>query len=453
MRLAAAAAAMGAIFLAIYLPDIGHGFISDDFRWVVESRVDGPGELGTSLGRNTGGFYRPIAAITFAADHAVWGADAFGYALTNLALLFACAGLLFVVARQLTLPARAALLAVGVWLFNFHAVNMALLWISGRTALLVCLFSLLTAALFLRGRFQAAGMACLAALLSKEEAVALPALFTAFDQWRFAPMDRVVRSRAAARTWPLWLALVIYVAIRVRSGAFWPADAPSYYAFTLSPALIARNVLEYADRAGTVAAAVSLLLFVFARLRGRDLDPRERLVIAFGALWIGAAYALTVFLPVRSSLYALLPSIGSALVATAIASAALRARPIAAHRVVLALLVVVAALLPVYRSRNVRWVMLAEASERVMTGVVGAVKDRAAGGHIVLVDAPGERVNLNAAFGALFPEALKLRLGNSWTGEIVTIAPQQQKPETLVFQLSRGSLVRRRVEAHRGSIE
>ena len=28
-----------AIFLLIYLPDVGHGFISDDFRWIAESRV------------------------------------------------------------------------------------------------------------------------------------------------------------------------------------------------------------------------------------------------------------------------------------------------------------------------------------------------------------------------------------------------------------------------------
>ncbi|MNC96546.1 hypothetical protein D3C83_139460 [compost metagenome] len=68
------------------------------------------------------------------------------------------------------LAPAASLLAAATWLFNFHAVNMAVLWLSGRTALLVTLFALASAHAMLRGRALLAGGACLLALLSKEEA-------------------------------------------------------------------------------------------------------------------------------------------------------------------------------------------------------------------------------------------------------------------------------------------
>ena len=455
-KVAAAAAGLAAVFLAIYLPAVGHGFISDDFRWIVESRADEPGDLVRLFGGNVG-FYRPLVAATFAADYAVWTTNAFGYGLTNLALLFLSAALLWALARRFGLPPSASLLAVGVWLFNFHAVNMALLWLSGRTALLVSVFALATACLFLRGRTILAGVTCLAAMLSKEEAVALPLLLTVFDQCQGAKSHIVeedlpafakaaagkqVRLTRAARTWPLWAALPIYLALRLRSGAFWPTDAPSFYAFTLSPALIARNVVEYADRAGTVAIAIALLLGLVARVRHRHLDRRERLALIFAGLWIAATYALTVFLPVRSSLYALLPSIGSALAAGAVASAASRISPSRFTTVAAALLVLTTALIPLYRSRNVRWVELAELSARVMTTLEGVAAGRA-GGHVVLVDDPDARFNLDSAFGSLFPEAVTLRLGDGWSGEVVAQREEAERVGDLSFQLADGTLVAR----------
>src|SRR5215208_6049005 len=142
-RTSGAALAMLAAFLLIYLPDVGHGFISDDFRWIVESRAASAGDLLAPFRTNTG-FYRPIVSLTFANDFAFWGTNAFGYGLTNLALCLLTAAALVALARRLGLSASASVVAAGVWLFNFHAVNMALLWLSGRTALLVSLFSVAT---------------------------------------------------------------------------------------------------------------------------------------------------------------------------------------------------------------------------------------------------------------------------------------------------------------------
>jgi hypothetical protein len=123
-------------------------------------------------------------------------------------------------ARRFRLGAAAAVLAAAVWAFNFHGINMALLW--------------------------------------KEEAVMLPAIATAYLAleggdttwgWRLR--------RAVSRTWPLWSA---------------------------------------------------------CGRRSLTLTGEERRALRFAALWFVGFHALTVFLPVRSSLYAVLPSLGSALI-------------------------------------------------------------------------------------------------------------------------------------------
>lgn len=430
---ALAAALSAAVFLAIYIPDIGHGFISDDYRWIVESRVESAQGAVALFGKNVG-FYRPIVSLTFAVDYAIWGANAPGYALTNLLLLGAGAVLLFTLARAFGLPPAASLVGVGVWLFNFHGVNMALLWISGRTALVASVLALIACHFFLRRRFGLAGAAALAAMLSKEEAVVLPVFFTAYV-WLTGKPRQMLTS-----TWALWGGLAFYLALRVQSDAFWPGDAPPFYAFTRSPAVVARNVVEYADRAGTLAAAVILLLYAFTRFRAAEFHEPERHALLFSALWIPALFALTALVPVRSSLYALLPSIGSALAAAAVASAAARARPVGFSRAATVLAIAVVALVPVYRSRNVRWVALAELSERVMTTLERDTAGRPSG-HVVLVDDRAERFNLDAAFGALLPEALRLRVGDAWTGEIVGRVEDARQRGDLTRRLDSGSIV------------
>jgi hypothetical protein len=427
-----AAAAILAIFLAIYLPDVGHGFISDDFRWIVESRVT---SIADALGLFTAnvGFYRPLTSLSFGIDAALWGGNPLGYGITNLALCLGVAAALLLFARQLGLPAPAALLAASVWMLNFHAINMAVLWLSGRTALLAALFSLAAAWAVFRARHAASGIFALAAMLSKEEAVVLPALFPLY---RFLADSRWIGLKAVA---PLWIAFSVYVALRLQSGAFWPGDAPSFYQFSFAPAIVGRNVLEYADRAGTVFVVVAAVLVAVTRTRWRDLTESERRVVHFAALWIVAMFGLTVFLPVRSSLYALLPSLGSALAAGAAAAAAHRRDPERFRSVAVGLLVAAALLAPVYRARNTRWVELAELSRSVLDTLAADVGSRPTG-HIVLVDAPAERFNLAAAFGNLFPEALVLRLGRGWTGEIVT-PEDKDRAADFIYELRNGSLV------------
>jgi len=106
-----------ALFAGVYAPALGHGFVKDDYRWIASAEVHSPADLARIFSTNVG-FYRPLVTTSFAIDRAMWNLDARGYALTNLTLLVANAGLLFLLARRLWLPVEAALLAAAVWVFN-----------------------------------------------------------------------------------------------------------------------------------------------------------------------------------------------------------------------------------------------------------------------------------------------------------------------------------------------
>jgi hypothetical protein len=446
-RVALAAAVLLVAWLFAYLPDLGHGFIADDHRWIHESQIASVSDI-ARIFRSHVGFYRPLVALTFGLDSLAWGSNAFGYGLTNLAVLLADGALLFLLARRLALPRAAALWATAVWLFNFHAVNMALLWLSGRTALLATLFGLAATLVFLtppghRPSLSRLGTGVLAlmAMLCKEEAVMLPFLFTA---WR--RVDRGHRGpepapATASPVWPAWVALTIYAALRLQSGAFGPTTAPAYYQFTFAVGGLLRNVVEYLDRGATLAGVLSLVLWLAA---GRVLrfDPSEHRAIRLGLLWFAAWSAITVLLPVRSSLYALVPSIGTALCLGAIAAAAHRQAPLRLARVGIVMMVAALAAVPVYRSRNVRWVAPADLSTYVLATVKQATaRQQATGGTVVLVENPTVSPRLREAFGSLFPDAVAMWIGQQWRGELVQSVPQDAADgTTLIFRLRDGTL-------------
>ena len=99
MRIRLAAVVLTATFCTIYLPDLGRGFVKDDYAWISKSRVHAPADVARLFAGNVG-FYRPLVSTTFAVDYAVWGLDARGYAATNLVLLLADVLLLFLLARR-----------------------------------------------------------------------------------------------------------------------------------------------------------------------------------------------------------------------------------------------------------------------------------------------------------------------------------------------------------------
>jgi hypothetical protein len=122
--------------------------------------------------------------------------------------------------------------------------------------------------------------------------------------------------------------------------------------------------------------------------------------------------ATTVALPVRSSLYAVYPSAGVAIVAGTIVGALWReATPVMRRRLALAGVLVPLLLVPILRTRNARMVHHAELSARVVSVIRERCADLAAGAVLVLIDDPGTRVNLASTFGTLMDEAVRVTTG------------------------------------------
>ena len=439
MKIPAATVVIAVLFGAVYAPALGHGFVKDDFRWIAAADVQSPSDVVRIFSTDVG-FYRPLVTLSFAFDRALWRLDARGYALTNVLLLAGDAALLFLLARRLSLPREAALVAAAVWLFNFHGINMALLWTSGRTALLLCLFAQAGAWVFLRATPSSAvlaGLLALFAMLCKEEAVVLPLLFVALSLL-VAREPRTARL-ALVHTWPLWIAAIVYAVARTKSGAFGVTDAPDYYRLTVDPRAVLRNVGEYLDRGATFAAVVAAM-FWFAAPSATPVAADERRVIWFGVAWFIALHAVTVFVPIRSSLYAVAPSIGSALIAAACAARTAQAVPPRFARAAAAMAAIVAMLIPVYHSRNHGLVAPADLATRTLATIRSAARVDPSVREVLLVDDPQAPVTLDSAFGSLLPDALHLFVRPGLEGTIV--GKTTVRRDALVFQLRDGYLTR-----------
>lgn len=399
-----------AVFLGIYAASVGHGFVSDDFGWILDSRVSRVVEV-PSLFLKSSGFYRPMVGLTFAADYAVFGNQPLGYGLTNLALAIVCGALLFLVARELSLPPGAALLAVALWLLNPHGINTAILWMSGRTSLMLTMGSLGAAWLVLRGRPFVALIPAAVALFAKEEAFLLPAIL--FGWWFAFRPDDAASSRRRVGLWLVAAAalLGVYLALRFQTGAMTPWTAPPYYRFTARPSVIARNIWEYADRAMTFPTAVAALTLVLLRpaRQGQRFSMR---VVLCGAAWIVGGYGLTVFLPVRSSLYACFPSVGACLIVADVAARRwLIATPESRRRAVIAGIIVAIGLTPVYILRNRTTIANARFSSTVLRDLASATATIPDGASVIVIDDRRRKPNVETAFNVALNDAFELASG------------------------------------------
>jgi hypothetical protein len=414
-----AAAGLLAILIAIYGPGIGKGFVKDDVVWVSNNHVTSWQDV-RALVLRTDGFYRPLVAATFAVDRAAYGVEPFGFGVTNLLLLVAGAAALANLGVALGLGRSAAVVAAGVWALNFHAVNMAVLWLSGRTALCVSIAAFLAAACLVRRQPMAAGTATLLAMFAKEEAVMLPLVFAGWA-WVLAGRSTGPALRTVIRqTWPAWVAAGIYLAIRAQTAAMTPMSATSAYQFVTSPGALAGNALEYIDRACTFSLIVLVLACLLAWKRP-SMTPSITRVVILGAIWMAGTYSLTVFVPNRSSLYALLPSAAPALIAGFVLqhlwtqSTPARQRWLVAAAVMLPL-----AALPVYWSRNVRWTEIAELSADTFGAVRHVSRERPDVTMLVFRDDPGTRRSFANTYDELLPVAVRLAAGRDIRGELET---------------------------------
>ncbi len=225
--------------LLAFANSLANGFAFDDESIVVQNRLIKSlsylPELFTSdywasiLGPGYGGnIYRPLVLLSLALNYAVGGLNPFGYHLVNLLLHLAVCSTLYALARQLGLSWVAALATST--LFAVHPLHTeAVTGIVGRAELLMALGVLLAVLWYLReGAPARLGIRCAlaswvafaAALLSKEQAMVLPALLVLADLCLVRAVNGGRDWRQAARTASgrylgYFLILGAYLALRI----------------------------------------------------------------------------------------------------------------------------------------------------------------------------------------------------------------------------------------------
>ena len=121
-------------------------FQNDDF---IHIPLSANGEL---LQRNT---FRPVCDLSIMLDYYLWGKNAYGYHLTNLILHIICTILVFLLSRDFynkyahAKGVRFAFITSLIFLlYPMH--SEAVFWILGRSAILGCIFFLLSIISFLK---------------------------------------------------------------------------------------------------------------------------------------------------------------------------------------------------------------------------------------------------------------------------------------------------------------
>jgi hypothetical protein len=402
-----ATACLLVVLCLIYVPNVGHGFVKDDAAWITRSSLATARDFAFGA---PSGFYRPMVSLSFAVNRWLFGVqNAFWYGMTNFILLLGCVVGVYSLGRAMSMSHGTSITASAVWAFNWSGINMAVLWISGRTGLLLVMFATAGATAFLRQRWLLAAILMFAAMLSKEEAVLLP-----FVLITWLLIDRVMNRSAIPRSALMFGAAstvleCTYFLMRSKSGAFTVGTAPSYYRLSASVSRFIENAPSYLDRSATFALVITIVFWLIFRPRWSSLSRTSLSHIAFGVCWFIGGLAITVFLPVRSSLYACLPSVGVALVAASVMAP--HWRTLTERKQTRAVVLGVAAtilLLPLYYARNLPSVRSAELSTRTLTALQEIADEHGAGTTVVIRDDRAHTPSLDTSFGTLLQDTADL---------------------------------------------
>ena len=314
--------------LVVFSPALGGGFVHDDHRQIVGNPlVQNLSQLpllfstGVWAGAGSGSsWYRPLMMSSFALDRAFLGPAALGFHAVSL-LIFAIVAVLAVRCMSVFGASAPAALLAGALGAVHPAQAEAVAWISARCDLLLAVFGIAALLLYERalrppqsGKLMhpgwslgdlrgAAGVAYLAALLSKESAVALAPVFACVDRVRSAP---VTLRALIARHAPWLLALGVYLLLRAHSlggvsgGILAPLDplavlaalgqgaarlfAP--FALTISPPAPAQWHAVFGVLVGIAASAGAVSAW---RRRSQLLIPIALAVLPLGIAALGAA--------------------------------------------------------------------------------------------------------------------------------------------------------------------
>jgi hypothetical protein len=284
-------------------------------------------------------------------------------------------------------------------------------------------------------------------LLSKEEPLLLPVTFllwVAVDRFVAGHTRQGSDRRALFSVAASAVAAATYLVIRSSSGALTPASAPDFYRYRFS--VIPLNALQYADRSLTLTVSLLILGGLFVQRKSLTLTPLERSSIFKGVAWLVCGFALTIMIPVRSSLYVCLPAVGSSLILAGAASAEWRAIGRRRSVVVAALLIMPLAFLPLYRARNLRLrneQLLSTNARQVISSLLAERPVR----RLIVYDDPVHHPSMHDAFGDALPIALQLFAPNNPPADVVLafdpVPATSAGPDTLELVLSGTTVVER----------
>jgi Tfp pilus assembly protein PilF len=337
-----------------YLNALANGFVYDDHDQVLQNpyihsfqyigKIFGSTVWTFQGAQGVSNYYRPFMTFAYLVSYKMFGRIPFGFHLVNLVLHISVVLLLFVVTEQLFENCFLSLIAAG--LFALHPIHTeSVAWIAAITDLELSLFFLLTFLLYLRlpdtppqdpRKWLPYAFMLLAyclALLSKEQALVLPALAIVYEHfYRDGAATRQFQDKFR-RYLPLCLVALIYIVFRLFAlGGFapaiwrptlpwkevllsavalvggylgkliWPAHLVAFYVFHESHSIRDPHVL--AGLAGLVACAG---LFVYLWRNARPLS--------FALLWMGATLAPVLnarWMPAQvfAERYLYLPSVG-----------------------------------------------------------------------------------------------------------------------------------------------
>jgi hypothetical protein len=262
---------------------------------------------------------------------------------------------------------------------------------------------------------------CAVAMLSKEEGIVLPFLLLAAAVAR----SRIADEHRTPREW-VWLGVTAalmtgaYLALRHHSGAFTPGTAPPFYQLRVTWARFAANARPYADRSASCAIAVLILFVVVSGFPRRWTRSTKGTLVAFGVMWWLAGFSITVFLPVRSSLYACFPSVGVVLAAAAVATAVWQdlTESQKTRAVLAGVLLAWIVLLPVNRTRSRLLVAQAELSTTTIEALTRVAAARGADTKVVIKDDRSLRPSLDSTFGVGLQTAVDLMVAPHLTVQL-----------------------------------
>ncbi|HUR56306.1 MAG TPA: tetratricopeptide repeat protein [Opitutaceae bacterium] len=189
------------VTLIAYQPALRGGFIFDDNVFLTENPLihaaDGLQRFWFS---REAADYWPVTSTTLWLEWRLWGLNAAGYHVTNVALHIATVLLLWAVLHRLDVP--------GAWLgalfFALHPMNAeSVTWITERKNLMALLFFLLSILWFTGGKrrdYWLSLSALVLAMLSKGSTVILPLVLLGIGAWQRRPL-----ARAAARLAPFFI--------------------------------------------------------------------------------------------------------------------------------------------------------------------------------------------------------------------------------------------------------